>query len=136
MATPRKTTNPEWHHLDAASATLGRLATQAAILLMGKHRTDYTAHMVAPVYVVITNTDKLKVTGAKRSQKKYYHYTGYPGGIKERTLDAQMERDSRKVIEAAVFGMLPKNSLRDPRMQHLKLFPGGEHPYGDKLVKA
>lgn len=125
---PKKTA-PEWHHFDASEIVLGRLATQAASLLMGKHRPDYAAHQIAPVFVVVTNSDKLNVTGQKLSQKMYHHYTGHPGGLKSRTLADQMQRDSRKVIEDAIFGMLPKNNLRNECMKHLKVYPGNEHPH-------
>lgn len=119
----------EWHHIDAQGQVLGRLATQVAVLLMGKHRPDAQRHLVAPVRVVITNTDKIAVTGQKMEQKMYRHYTGYPGGLKERSLGEQMKRDSRVVIQEAVRGMLPKNSLRDKRLLHMKLYAGSEHPH-------
>jgi len=139
---PTTTNNPEvteaavtyeWHHLDARDKVLGRLATQAAALLIGKHRPDYATNKIAPVYVVITNTDQVAVTGRKESQKMYRHYTGYPGGLKERPLAEQRRRDSRKIVEAAVFGMLPKNNLRKFRMRHLKLYSGSEHPHLPQL---
>lgn len=119
----------EWHVLDATSAPLGRLATRAAELLMGKHRPDYVPNKVAPVYVVVTNSDSLKVTGDKMNQKMYRHYTGYPGGLKERALKEEMIRDSREVIRMAIFGMLPKNNLRAERMRQLKVYVGAEHPH-------
>lgn len=123
----------EWHHYDAKDKVLGRLATQVASLLTGKHRTDYAANKVAPVYVVVTNTDKVALTGRKEAQKKYYRYSGYPGGMKARTVGEQRRRDSRRIIHAAVFGMLPKNSLRAKRMLHLKLYAGNEHPHLPQL---
>lgn len=119
----------EWHVLDASAMTLGRLATKAAGLLMGKHRPDFARHTVAPVQVVVINTDLLKVTGKKMDQKFYRHYSGYPGGLKERTLKEQMQRDSRLVVEEAVAGMLPKNNLRKEMLRHLKLYEGAKHPH-------
>lgn len=119
----------EWHQMDASSKVLGRLATDISGLLLGKHRPDFAANLVAPVYVIVTNADKLKVTGDKMEQKKYYRFSGYPGGIRSRTLREQMGRDSRKVIEDAVMGMLPKNSLRPRRLQHLKIYAGKDHPH-------
>jgi large subunit ribosomal protein L13 len=118
-----------WHVLDASSKPLGRIATQAAHLLMGKDRTDFRANVVAPVYVVIINTDKIVLTGNKWEQKKYHTYSGYSGGLKTRTAHEQRSRDSRVIVEKAVSGMLPKNLLRDDRMRHLKLYAGAEHPH-------
>jgi large subunit ribosomal protein L13 len=119
----------EWHVIDAESATLGRIATQAASLLIGKHRTDTLKHVVPPVHVVIINSDKLKVTGKKMDQKMYRRYTGYPGGLRERTLKEQMGRDSTFVIQEAISGMLPKNNLRARRMNCLHVYPTAEHPH-------
>lgn len=129
MATTDNNSKYEWHVMDATSAPLGRLATRVAELLMGKHRPDYVPNKVAPVYVVVTNSDSLKVTGDKMNQKMYRHYTGYPGGLKERALKEEMIRDSREVIRLAVFGMLPKNNLRAERMRQLKVYVGAEHPH-------
>lgn len=123
----------EWHALDADGRVLGRLANEVAQLLLGKHRTDAMAHTVAPVYVVITNTDRVAVTGKKESDKTYYWYTGYPGGLQRRTLGEQRRRDSRRLILDAVGGMLPKNSLRQLRLGHLKLYRGSEHPHAAQL---
>lgn len=130
---PKMNPNAEWHQFDASQIVLGRLATETAHLLMGKHRADYAANLVAPVYVVITNTDSVRVTGNKMEDKKYYRYSGYPGGIYTRTMKEQMARDSRKIVEAAVMGMLPKNSLRDRRLKHLKLYTGADHPHAAQI---
>lgn len=119
----------EWHAIDADGAVLGRLATQVAHLLLGKHRVDFTRHQVVPVFVVVTNTDKVAVTGRKEEQKQYHHFTGYPGGLKSRSVREQRAQDSRKIVFEAIYGMLPKNSLRDDRMNHLKLYAGAEHPH-------
>lgn len=126
--------NTEWHLIDAQNQVLGRLATRIAYLLTGKHRLDYAPHRVAPVYVVVTNTNQVVLTGQKEKQKVYRHYTGYPGGLKERTVAEQRHRDSRKLVQEAVFGMLPKNSLREKRMKHLKLYPQAEHPHAAQLT--
>lgn len=119
----------EWHVFDAQSINLGRMATQIAILLAGKHRPDFAPNKVAPVYVIVTNTDKVKVSGDKENQKEYHHYSGYSGGLKTRTLKEQLKRDSRLIVREAVSGMLPKNLLRDDRLNHLKLYPGADHPH-------
>lgn len=120
---------PEWHVLDATTVTLGRMATQIASLLLGKHRTDSAKHKVAPVHVVVINSDTVKVTGKKKDQKMYRRYTGYPGGLRERTLKEQLLRDSTFVIEEAVSGMLPKNSLRAKRIKQLHVYPTADHPH-------
>lgn len=119
----------EWHVLDATTDTLGRIATQAASLILGKHRTDSAKNKAAPVHVVVINSDSLKVTGKKKDQKMYRRYSGYPGGLHERTLKEQMIRDSRFVIEEAVSGMLPKNNLRAVRIRQLHVYPTADHPH-------
>ena len=119
----------EWHHFDAKGKVLGRLATPITQLLLGKHRADYAANRVAAVYVVVTNSDEVVLTGRKEEQKMYRRYSGYPGGLKERTAKDVRARDSRRLIWEAVFGMLPKNSLRRERMLHLKIYPTAEHPH-------
>jgi large subunit ribosomal protein L13 len=124
---------PEWHLVDGENKVAGRLATNVAQLILGKHRLDYANNKVAPVYVVVTNTDKIVFTGRKEEQKKYRHHTGYPGGLRERTVREQRRRDSRVLVREAVVGMLPKNSLRKHRMRHLKLYPGGEHPHAAQI---
>ena len=123
----------EWHLIDANRRVLGRLATETASLLLGKHRVDYAANKVSPVYVVITNSDTVVLTGRKEEQKKYRRYSGYPGGLKERTVREVRARDSRRLVWEAVFGMLPKNSLRTKRMLHLKIYPTKEHPHLPQL---
>lgn len=119
----------EWHQFSAEEKVLGRLATQIASLLLGKHRADCTKERIAPVYVVITDTDKVVLTGNKEEQKMYRHYSGYPGGLRERSVKEQRKRDSRVIVFKAVEGMLPKNNLRRERMSHLKLYAKSEHPH-------
>jgi large subunit ribosomal protein L13 len=119
----------KWVQLDASEAPLGRLATTIAKYLIGKYKPTYTAHVDGGDYVVVTNAGKLVVTGNKLEDKKYYHHSGYPGGIKERTLAEQIQRDPTKVIYDAVAGMLPKNKLHDDRMNRLKVFAGSEHAH-------
>lgn len=116
-----------WIEIDASDAPLGRLATEIASYLTGKRKPTYTAHIDAGDYVVVTNADKLVVTGNKLTDKMYYRHSGFPGGIKERTLAEQLEKDSTKVIYDAVRGMLPKNKLIDGRLKRLKVFAGAEH---------
>lgn len=116
-----------WVVLDAASAPLGRLATTAARYLTGKHKPTYTPHVDGGDYVIIINSDKLVVTGNKVTAKMYHRHSGYPGGIKDATLADMMKKDSTKVIEKAVRGMLPVNKLRDDRLKRLKIYTGAEH---------
>ena len=118
-----------WHVIDAKSATLGRIATQAAYFLLGKHLTSSKKHIASPVRVIVINSDSLKVTGKKMKQKMYRRYSGYVGGLKERTLETQMGKDSRFVIREAISGMLPKNNLRAVRLRNLYVYEGAEHPH-------
>lgn len=125
----------QWHHFDAKNQVLGRLATKVAYLLTGKQDVTYAANKIAPVHVVITNSDEVVLTGRKEKQKMYRHYTGYPGGLKERSAAEQRAKDSTQLIEMAVFGMLPKNSLRAGRMKHLKVYKGSTHPHMPQFNK-
>lgn len=117
----------QWHLIDASELPLGRIATQVATFLMGKHKPMFTAHIDTGDFVVVINADKLRVTGNKENTITYYRHSGYPGGLKERTLSEQMELDSTKVIEHAVRGMMPANKLRDGRLMRLKIYAGTEH---------
>lgn len=122
-----------WQLMDAKGRTLGRMATQIATYLMGKHKPTYSAHMDSGDYVVVINAKDVEVTGNKRKQKVYISHSGYPGGYKERSFEKMITEQPAKVIEYTVWGMLPGNRLRDKRMNRLKVFAGGEHKYGDKL---
>lgn len=117
----------KWYVIDASEATLGRVATQAASLLLGKGKPQFTKHIDCGDFVVVINTDKLNVTGAKLTDKKYYNHSGHPSGLRERRLEELLEKDSTEVIYQAVRGMLPVNKLRDERLQRLKLYTGAEH---------
>jgi large subunit ribosomal protein L13 len=122
-----------WHAVDAKGQVLGRLASKIAGLLIGKNKPYYTPHLDCGDFVVVTNAAKVRITGRKPAQKKYYRHSGYPGGFREITFEKQMEKDPRKVIRHAVSGMLPKNKLRDPRLARLKVFVDQKHPYQDKI---
>lgn len=124
-----------WHLIDLDNQVLGRKATEAARLLMGKNKPSYSANIESGDYVIAINTDLLKVTGNKLKKKIYYRHTGYPGGIRALRLEEVMEKDSRLVFEAAVKNMLPKNKLQQIRMKRLKIFSGQEHPYQTRLKK-
>jgi len=117
----------KWYVVDATDATLGRVATQVAVLLTGKSKPQFTKHIDCGDYVVVVNAGQLKVTGNKLTTKKYYHHSGYPGGLRERTLEEQLNLDPTKVLEHAIRGMLPVNKLRDDRLARLKIYAGAEH---------
>lgn len=116
-----------WVLVDASEASLGRVATTVAKYLIGKYKPTYTAHVDGGDYVVVINAGKLVTTGNKLEDKIYYRHSGFPGGIKQRTLQEQLNIDPTKVIEHAVQGMLPKNRLIDDRMKRLKVYAGAEH---------
>lgn len=110
------------HTIDASGKILGRLAVEAAVLLRGKNRSDFVPYLDRGEAVAVINTDKIKVTGRKLKQKIYYRHSGYPGGLKARRLEEMMVNDSREVVRQAVYGMLPKNKLRDKMIKRLKLY--------------
>ena len=130
-----KKDNTEWHLFDADNKVLGRMAQEIATLLQGKHRVDYAPNVIASVFVIVTNTDKVAVTGRKEQDKMYRHYTGHPGGLREKNLAEQRRRDSRVIVEHAVSGMLPKNSLRAETLKHLKLFKDENHAHEAQVSK-
>jgi large subunit ribosomal protein L13 len=119
----------QWYVLDASEAPLGRLATVAASLLIGKGKPTVTHHVDGGDYVIVINADNLVVTGNKLEKKTYYRHSGYPGGIYKKTLKEAKEQDSTKVIYQAVRGMLPVNKLRDGRLLRLKIYAGSEHKH-------
>lgn len=123
----------KWHLVDAQDAVLGRLSTDVAKFLMGKHKATYSTHMDMGDYVVVINASKVKVTGRKEDQKVYYKHSGYPGGFKEIDYKKWLKESPEKIIEHAVKGMLPKNKLQSIRMRRMKVFTGSEHPYNDKV---
>ena len=118
-----------WYLIDASQTTLGRVSTEVAQLLTGKKKPMFTPHIDCGDFVVIINADKLVVTGAKVTDKIYYHHTGFPGGIKSRTLEEQQNINSAKILEKAIRGMLPVNKLRDGRLKRLKVYNGAEHSH-------
>jgi large subunit ribosomal protein L13 len=118
-----------WRLVDADGRTLGRLATEIADVLRGKHKPAYTPHVDTGDFVVVVNAEKVRVTGKKLEQKIYYRHSGYPGGLRERTLAEQLERRPEEVIRRAVRGMLPKNKLAAAQLRKLKIYAGPEHPH-------
>lgn len=126
----------DWYIIDASGQTLGRLATQIATLLMGKHKTQFSAHLDCGDNVVLINSALVAVTGNKLIDKKYYRHSGYPGSIRETSLEALLAKNPNKVIETAVAGMLPKNRLHDDRMKRFKVYPTAEHPHNPQQPKV
>ena len=128
VATPA-TRERNWYVVDATGLTLGRLATQIADALRGKRKPEYTPHCDTGDFVIVVNAEKITVTGNKRTEKRYYRHSGYPGGIKSRTLEEMLERRPEEVIRIAVKGMLPKNRLARKQITKLKIYAGPEHPH-------
>jgi len=119
----------QWHVIDASDKVLGRLATQVASLLMGKHKPIFSRNLDTGDFVVIINADKVRVTGNKAEQKLYYRHSGYPGGLKSISLEKMMQTYPTRVIEHAVKGMLPHNRLGSKMMKKLKVYAGEAHPH-------
>ena len=119
----------DWYVIDASDLVLGRLATEIARRLRGKHKAEYTPHVDTGDFIVVTNAEKVRVTGRKFKNKKYYHHTGHPGGIKETTFEKLQDKHPTRIIEIAVKGMLPKNPLGREMYRKLKVYAGTEHPH-------
>ena len=124
-----------WYVVDATDKVLGRLAAEIARRLRGKHKAIYTPHVDTGDYIVVVNAEKLRVTGAKAENKKYYRYTGYPGGIRETTFGKMHARFPNRPLEMAVKGMLPKGPLGYAMLRKLKVYGGGTHPHSAQQPK-
>lgn len=118
-----------WFVVDAEDKTLGRLATEIATRLRGKHKPEYTPHVDTGDYVIVVNAGKVRVTGAKTTDKMYYRHSGYPGGIKERSFEQMRDSHPERIIEKAVKGMMPRNPLGRAMLKKLKVYAGAEHPH-------
>ena len=118
-----------WYVVDAEGQTLGRLATRIADTLRGKGKPEYTPHVDSGDFVVVVNAEKIAVTGKKLDDKRYYRHSGYPGGLRSRTLREQLDRRPTEVIRKAVKGMLPRNRLANRQITTLKVYAGPEHPH-------
>jgi large subunit ribosomal protein L13 len=126
----------EWYLVDAEGKTLGRLATQIADTLRGKRKPQYTPHVDTGDFVIVVNAEKIQVTGNKLDQKRYYRHSGYPGGLRSRTLREQLDRRPTEVLRVAVKGMLPKNRLARQQITKLKIYAGPEHPHEAQNPKS
>ena len=118
-----------WYVIDATDRTLGRLSTQIALRIRGKHKAEFTPHVDTGDYVVVINAEKVRVTGNKLDDKIYNHHTGFPGGIKSISLAKLMQKSPEKVVEMAVKGMMPKSKLGRSMISKLKVYAGSEHPH-------
>eukprot|EP01039_Chlorochromonas_danica_P000956 gene956-1038_t len=125
--------NPLWHLVDAKGQVVGRLATQIAHVLKGKHKPTFTPHYDCGDYVVVINAEHVKFTGDKVNQKFYRWHTGYAGGLKERNVKDQLKHKPEEIVRNAVKGMLARNNLRDRMLLKLRVFPGPDHLHTDKL---
>jgi len=121
--------NHEWFVVDASQKTLGRLASEIAHRLRGKHKAEYTPHVDTGDYIVVINAEKIHVTGAKATDKMYYNHSGYPGGLKSASFEQVIASAPERVIQRAVKGMLPRNPLGRAMFRKLKVYAGAEHPH-------
>src|SRR5688500_15272131 len=128
VATP-ETRERDWLVVDATGRTLGRLATQIADTLRGKRKPEYTPHCDVGDFVIVVNAEKISVTGKKREDKRYYRHSGYPGGLRSRTLQEMLDRRPEEVIRLAVKGMMPRNRLARKQLTKLKVYAGPDHPH-------
>ncbi len=119
----------KWFVVDASTYNLGRLASQIALVLRGKHKATFTPHVDTGDFVIVLNASKVNLTGRKIDQKKYFAYSGYPGGLKERTARTVRESDPERMLRQAVAGMLPKNRLSKQLIKKLKVYAGDNHPH-------
>ncbi|MEQ8515755.1 MAG: 50S ribosomal protein L13, partial [Chromatocurvus sp.] len=119
----------DWFVVDADGKTLGRLASEIAHRLRGKHKAEYTPHVDTGDYIVVVNAEKIRVTGAKSTDKMYYHHTGYPGGIRSISFEKLIDKAPERVLQRAIKGMLPRNPLGRAMFSKLKVYAGSEHPH-------
>ena len=129
VSAKKETVTRKWYVVDAAGKTLGRLCTEIANRLRGKHKPEFTPHVDTGDYVVVVNAEKIVVTGKKATDKLYQHHTGYPGGIKSISFDKLLVKSPEMIIEKAVKGMMPKNKLSRAMLSKLKVYAGNDHPH-------
>ena len=125
----KETVQQDWYVIDAEDKVLGRLAAEIAYRLRGKHKPVYTPHVDTGDFIIVVNAEKLRLTGNKLADKKYYRYTGYPGGLREQTAGELLKKKPTQILEFAVKGMLPKNSLGRAMFKKLKIYTGASHPH-------
>ncbi|MBI5192175.1 MAG: 50S ribosomal protein L13 [Nitrospirae bacterium] len=126
----------DWYVIDAEGKALGRLASRVAVVLRGKHKTIFTPHVDTGDFVIVINADKVKVTGNKKEDKMYYHHTGYPDGLKTKSLGKFLEERPEDLVKNSVWGMLPKNKLGRAILKKLKVYKSTAHPHTAQMPKA
>lgn len=131
-----ETVKRDWYVVDASGKTLGRLASEVARRLRGKHKAEYTPHVDTGDYIIVINAESVAVTGNKESDKMYYRHTGYPGGLKSMTLEKLRQRAPERIIENAVKGMMPRNPLGRAMLRKLKVYSGSEHGHAAQQPKT
>ena len=136
VSTRREDAQHDWYVVDAEGKTLGRLASEIAHRLRGKHKSEYTPHVDTGDYIVVVNADKVRVTGQKETDKIYYRHSGYPGGIKATSLGKLRDDHPERIIGIAVRGMMPRNSLGRAMLRKLKIYAGPEHPHSAQQPKT
>lgn len=129
VSAKKETVTRKWYVVDATGKTLGRLCTEIANRLRGKHKPEFTPHVDTGDYVVVVNAEKIVVTGSKTTDKLYHHHSGYPGGIKSISFDRLLVKSPEMIIEKAVKGMMPKNKLSRAMLSKLKVYAGNDHPH-------
>ena len=130
---PGDSSSVQWKIIDAKQKNVGRLAAEIAVILMGKNKASYNKNLDSGDYVIVINASEVEISGNKHSQKKYYHHSGYHGGLREQTFDDLMRLYPDRVITSAVKGMLPKNKLGRKIIKKLKVYSGSEHPHSAQI---
>ncbi len=136
VSTRREDAEHDWYVVDADGKTLGRLSTEIASRLRGKHKATYTPHVDTGDYIVVVNAERVRVTGKKETDKIYYRHTGYPGGIKGTALEKMRAEKPERILASAVKGMLPRNPLGRAMFKKLKIYAGPEHPHASQQPKT
>ena len=129
VSAKKESVTRSWYLVDATDKTLGRLSTEIANRLRGKHKAEFTPHVDTGDYIVVVNAEKIRVTGNKTTDKMYYHHTGFPGGIKSINFEDLIEKAPERILQSAVKGMMPKNKLSNAMLGKLKVYAGSEHPH-------
>ena len=128
--------NAQWHVVDANGQILGRLASKIATIIRGKHKPIFSPHMDTGDFVIVINAEKIRLTGKKMKEKKYYHHTGYPGGIREITAEKLLLKKPEEILKRALKGMLPKNSLGRQLLKKAKIYASSDHPHAAQNPKV
>ncbi|MDD5434781.1 MAG: 50S ribosomal protein L13 [Nitrospira sp.] len=136
ISAKREDVKREWYVIDAEGKSLGRIATKVAVVLRGKHKVIFTPHVDTGDFVIIVNADKVKVTGNKREDKMYYHHTGYPDGLRSKSLGKFLQERPEDLVRNSVWGMLPKNKLGHAILKKLKVYRNTNHPHSAQMPKT